>query len=749
MKILRSFIAFVAMAGIVSLTSCSDDWGKSDPTPGTDVYPVKEVVGTYNFEYADDVEALSDMSAKGDRISKHENVILEVVNDEALGSNVLHLDSGYVRMVNPFVGSKGLQNGAAITMWVKTDSVTLHSALFAFGDETLAEENISERFFFSENSWLSYTKPNQLETLNLDENNPEDNKTSAMTNDKSWHFVALQLKSDGYIFYVDGEKKAQQDVKAERTTQFSYSNLLTYLETAPYLYIGAGNDSILAETWIDDITIYRNMMDVKDWNKKYQPSSDDSDSGELKPVYFNDFSSANGATIVGGGFFRDDAAKGFGKVFQNVTGGMRQNYLLLPEDVLSHSAETEQMTIGFWVNAANAGESESYMWAPMFMAYGAAPVNGENGMPMFACQYRGVLQINNDGWTDYTDAQNVKGVNTLYHAATDWLADKKWHYYTVVFDGENAKVYFDGEIANEWNMDGVNNTQKGLFRSGSALKYICLGGNQAWNWGDNDPGFAFDDFAVYSKALSADDIKAIIEAKSADVKHYYRNNFESNEGLTIVGAGSFVDSGDAHGKVFQNATGGMRQNYLLLPEDLLSNSAKSQQLSIGFWVNAKNAGASESYMWAPMFMAYTAAPVNGENTLPMFACQYRGVLQVNNDGWTDYTDAQNVKGVNTLYHAATDWLADKEWHYYTVVLDGENAKVYFDGEIANEWNMDGVNNTQTGLFRSGSALKYICLGGNQAWNWGDNDPGFAFDDIIFSNHAFTQAEIQTLMSEYK
>ena len=275
MKILRSFIAFVAMAGIVSVTSCSDDWGKSDPTPGTDVYPVKEVVGTYNFEYADDVEALSDMSAKGDRISKHENVILEVVNDEALGSNVLHLDSGYVRMVNPFVGSKGLQNGAAITMWVKTDSVTLHSALFAFGDETLAEENISERFFFSENSWLSYTKPNQLETLNLDENNPEDNKTSAMTNDKSWHFVALQLKSDGYVFYVDGEKKAQQDVKAERTTQFSYSNLLTYLETAPYLYIGAGNDSILAETWIDDITIYRNMMDVKDWNKKMSGSDEE------------------------------------------------------------------------------------------------------------------------------------------------------------------------------------------------------------------------------------------------------------------------------------------------------------------------------------------------------------------------------------------------------------------------------------------------------------------------------------------
>jgi hypothetical protein len=45
------------------------------------------------------------------------------------------------------------------------------------------------------------------------------------------------------------------------------------------------------------------------------------------------------------------------------------------------------------------------------------------------------------------------------------------------------------------------------------LKYVCLGGNQAWNWGDNDPGFAFDDVAIYNVALTVDQIKLIISKK--------------------------------------------------------------------------------------------------------------------------------------------------------------------------------------------------------------------------------------------
>ena len=75
------------------------------------------------------------------------------------------------------------------------------------------------------------------------------------------------------------------------------------------------------------------------------------------PVYFNDFSSADGLTIVGNGVFEDDADARFGKVFHNdptLTQAIRTNYLKLPSDVLMHSEASKEMTIGFWVNVKNS-----------------------------------------------------------------------------------------------------------------------------------------------------------------------------------------------------------------------------------------------------------------------------------------------------------------------------------------------------------------------------------------------------------
>lgn len=695
MKIFKSFIAFVCMFGLPVMFSSCEDWGLMDPAAGTDVYPTRQKMDTYSFNEGsiDDMAYVSSYDAG-----------VEIVDDDSLYNSSLHLDGAQVHLVNPLTAVK-LQNGAGFTFWLRAPKEQTETQMVALPDGT---------------SLLPAAGITGLD-------------------DGFQHFVGVQIKETGFSVYVDGEA-------VMATNDVENANLIAALNATSEVILGHAG----AEFWIDDVTFIRNQMTEKDIARPAIKK------GAVKlpdPVYFNDFNNGAGdAEIIGGGSFRNDDAPGFNKVFQNVPGGKRQNYLLLPSDALSHSSETKKMTIGVWVNAANAGASADYMWAPLFMAYGAAP-NPNNGMPMFACQYRGVLQINNNGWTDYTDVQNVDGQNKLYHNDTDWLADKQWHYYTAVFDGENAKVYFDGKVVNEWEMDGVNNTQMGLFTNGADLKYICLGGNQAWDWNDNDPGFAFDDIVIYDDALSAVQIEKIMTDKPTSgggivlPTPVFFSDFSNTTGLKIVGGGSFTkDSNKYFGDIFQNVTGGMRQNYLLLPEDALSHSAETNQMSIGVWVNASKAGASADYMWAPLFMAYGAAPVNGENTFPMFACQYRGVLQVNNDGWTDYTDVQNLAGTNILYHNETDWLADKEWHYYTAVFDGENAKVYFDGVLKNEWQMDGTTNTQTGLFRKGADLKYICLGGNQAWNWGDNDPGFAFDDIAIYNVALSPSDIQNIMT---
>ena len=237
-------------------------------------------------------------------------------------------------------------------------------------------------------------------------------------------------------------------------------------------------------------------------------------------VYFNDFENTtnNGCTIHGGGSYQNQGDI-WGQVYQNGGGDQRTHYLQLPADVLSHSAGTKEMTVAFWINAKNA---TGYEWSPIFTAYAAAPNNNVNTFPMFACQSRGIIQINCGGWSDFPDYLNVKGVNTLYHYEKDWFADDEWHYYTVVLTETNAKVYLDGEVKNEWSMelpipDGTEKpdgrTIAGLFTNGAELTYICLGGNQAFNYGDNDAAFMFDDFAVYNQALTQEQIKQLISNK--------------------------------------------------------------------------------------------------------------------------------------------------------------------------------------------------------------------------------------------
>jgi hypothetical protein len=104
--------------------------------------------------------------------------------------------------------------------------------------------------------------------------------------------------------------------------------------------------------------------------------------------------------------------------------------------------------------------------------------------------------------------------DAAYNSVGNWLEDQKWHYYTAVFTDTNAKVYLDGEVKNEWNVDGTTEGQviSGLFTNGAELKYVCLGGNQAWDWNDNDAPFKFARLLIKNSGMSAGEIKAQMTA---------------------------------------------------------------------------------------------------------------------------------------------------------------------------------------------------------------------------------------------
>lgn len=483
------------MIGILLVFSACQEWGAWDEPSGNQKIPPKpdytpKIVGEYTFE-----EGLT-----GIPFLYENGLEPEILTDYDRDGVVIRLNGSYLKFDNPLTNVT-LANGASVTFWVKLKNDDVNGALFSFADN---EGNV---LYFNGNSGLYYK--NGADYLWV--HNPEEVITGEFLPDE-WYFVAVALGKTDFTLYINGEKKfnlsENKGIDAS-SNPFDLGKIVSFLNSASYFYLGYGAFENTKEAYYDDVKIFANTITAK------EATPDGPNISLPEPIYFNSFDEAHTAKIIGGGGFVSSGLPEFGSVFQNVTGGSRQNYLLLPEDVLSYSAESRALSIGVWVNASKAGVSADYMWSPLFTAYGGAPVNNENTFPMFALQYRGELQVNCAGWCDFTPAQNVVGVNTLYHGVSDWLADGQWHYYTVTLTETSAKIYFDGELKNEWLVDGVSDGSviSGLFRNGAELRYICLGGNQAWNWADPDPGFMFDDIAIYNVELSARAIALIIEQK--------------------------------------------------------------------------------------------------------------------------------------------------------------------------------------------------------------------------------------------
>ncbi len=736
----EKWMSAAALAVLLTAATSCDDWGRKDPPAGNQVKPTLENVATYDFEAEEGLDP-----AVFKTVANPGGTMPEITDDEIKGK-VLCLNNGYVSLANP-LNAVELQDAASFTFWMRQPAVTVTDEE---GNETTLAQDINGSLIslqnetgnatlsFNPNGGIVYHAPDG----DWVENDPSVATTGYLT-PGVWHYVALSLKNKGYELWVDGDRKVDKNV-----TNFDCSKLVKLANNVATMTIGAPDNAGL---WlIDDLKVYRNALTAKETARPNLGGGSGPggpvgpSTTPVEPVYFNSFDAGlNGATIKGGGELKYVGGP-YGTVFSNAMDGMRQNYLVLPSDVLSKSADTEALTISVWVNRGNETVSSHYMWSPLFTAYAAEAT--DNSWPMLACQYRGVLQVNNEGWSDYTDQQNLNGVNALYHDATDWLADGKWHYYTATFTPTTAKVYFDGVIVNEWEIDGVNNTAAGMFAHGDAFTHICLGGNQAWNWGDPDPGFWFDDLAIYNVELSEAQIKSVMGLKSNMI---YGNTFSNNEGdMTKMGAGEFVENATpGFGKIFKNAVGGMRENYLLLPEGSLSGIASTEEFTLNVWLTSKDAG---DYFWNPVFTAYAEFP--GGNGCPMFALQYRGVLSVNcngpdnaGDNWCDYGPELSDTGEVILYHGDLDWLKDQEWHLYTAVVTPTSAKIYFDGELANAWTLDGESRGQQCDLKTVATMKCICLGGNQAWGWGDPDPGFGFDDLFIYNKALSQDEIKQLM----
>ncbi|MGQ1945988.1 LamG-like jellyroll fold domain-containing protein [Geofilum sp. OHC36d9] len=238
MKLTNRLLLMLAIFGLQGIWSCQE-WGEMDPEAGNQVYPKLVLKGEYEFDPGSLDEVVLGSYESGQEP--------KIVSDEFKGK-VVQLSGGYIQFINP-LKNVSLQTGASLTMWVKTSEGNLNGAIFSF-----ANEDDSEKLFFTPNGWLSYTS----EDDSYEVNNPADVETDLLIADE-WHYLAIIIKTNGYIIYVDGESKLEATI-----IDYDFSKIIEAFSNFSYLYLGYGSSTQPQPMWIDDLMIYRNVITEKE-----------------------------------------------------------------------------------------------------------------------------------------------------------------------------------------------------------------------------------------------------------------------------------------------------------------------------------------------------------------------------------------------------------------------------------------------------------------------------------------------------
>lgn len=252
----------------------------------------------------------------------------------------------------------------------------------------------------------------------------------------------------------------------------------------------------------------------------------------------------------------------FGNYFQNIPKAQfydrsaGQNYMraVLKEGALSPIKKSGEATIGFWVNgrvAVDAGlsyfdASMLYLSGPYHSAH-YAPTE-DNGTEASDKQYQSMFNIRCNGNTNgflkdasskqvryyaddmFGDYCNNSGEAGFYKK--NLYLDRNWHYVTMVmYNGlRNVDMYVDGELTN--SRQNIVGGDQDLTAGLDTINHIIIGGLNATytNFG-YDPAFAFDDIVIYSRALTPQEIQAIITAKNYSPNSW---DFEKNIANTAL-----------------------------------------------------------------------------------------------------------------------------------------------------------------------------------------------------------------------
>ncbi|KAA3632233.1 MAG: LamG domain-containing protein, partial [Bacteroidetes bacterium] len=363
-----------------------------------------------------------------------------------------------------------------------------------------------------------------------------------------------------------------------------------------------------------------------------------------------------------------------------------QGYLEAPNHAALNSDYT---TVAFWINANEI------------------PVTGEVYPLSFGgWQDRWKISLPNHGKLIWT-TNNTSGISDMDTGDGNELTPGIWTHVVMVHDGTKDLIYVNGVLANEKDVEGtMNSTDKPL-----GIGYNPIDSDNFFN------GF-LDEVQIYDYALSAGEIETLFNTQSVEpvlpnaIVADYSFSGDGRDGSGFGNHGLGTDVANATDR-FGYGNSAMSFNGTSSTFEA-PNSAQlnSDYVSIGFWVKVN------------------ALPASGEVYLMSHGgWQDRFKISLPSHGKPVFT-TNATSGISDMDSGDGNALVEGVWTHVAMIHDGTKDRIYINGALANEKDVEGtLNPTEHPL---GVGFNPIDGG-----NYFDG----VFDEVQIINYALSDLEV--------
>ncbi len=244
----------------------------------------------------------------------------------------------------------------------------------------------------------------------------------------------------------------------------------------------------------------------------------------------------------------------------------KTNYLTITTSAFSEAknAGNNAVTVSFWINPYYALDlsQNNRQYGNIFVAYGnGTGVNVDMAIGLNARANLGThCNLNYSPYNYYYDESTGNNYAWLSKGAS---FANSWHHVALVYslDGSSnviIKQYVDGELLNSYTKANAGSGAQATYNEMTLLdqftKFVIGGNDQIFS--DPDNAYAYDDIAIYSTALSADQIAKIHSAKTDENiigSVYYTTGFLGEMKTYTLSKGEEINlKFQNHGKNTQN-----------------------------------------------------------------------------------------------------------------------------------------------------------------------------------------------------